>query len=68
MFALTEYQTEMDWLAVENEVSKLENKLKDRPEIRVETIVKGNDKNVLLHMCPLVMSPFSSDFLQMQSD
>ena len=44
LFALTECQTEMDWFAVETNISMLENKLKDRPEICVETVLKGNDK------------------------
>ena len=44
LFALTECQTDMDWFAVETKISMLEKKLKDRPEISVETILKGNDK------------------------
>ena len=34
----------MDWLAVETKISLLEEKLKDRPEFSVETVLKGNDK------------------------
>ena len=44
LFALAKRQTEMDWFAVETKISVLEKKLKDRPEISVETILKGNDK------------------------
>ena len=34
----------MDWFAVETKISVLEKKLKDRPEISVETVLKGSDK------------------------
>ena len=34
----------MDWFAVETKISMLGKKLKDRPEISVETVLKGNDK------------------------
>ena len=34
----------MDWFAVETKISVLEEKLKDRPEFSVETVLKGNDK------------------------
>ena len=44
LFVLTECQTEMDWLAVETKISVLEEKLKDRPEFSVETVLKRNDK------------------------
>ena len=44
LFVLTEHQTEMDWLAVETKINLLEEKLKDRPEFSVETVLKGNDK------------------------
>ena len=44
LFAITECQTEMNWLAVETTISMLEKRLKDRPEISVETVLKGNDK------------------------
>ena len=44
LFSLTECQTEMDWFAVETKISMLDKKLKDRPEISVETVLEGNDK------------------------
>ena len=34
----------MNWLAVETKISMLEKRLKDRPEISVETVLMGNDK------------------------
>ena len=44
MFVLKESQTEMDQFAVEIMISVLEEKLKDRPEFTVETVLKENDK------------------------
>ena len=44
MFILTECQTEMDWFAVETKITVLEKKLMDRPEISIETVLKGSDK------------------------
>ena len=44
LFSTTECQTEMNWLAVETKISMLEKRLKDRPEISVETVLMGNDK------------------------
>ena len=41
IFVLTECQTELDWFAVETKIRELEGKLKDRPEISVETTLKG---------------------------
>ena len=41
---LTECQTETDWFSVETKISILKEKLKDRLEFSVETVLKGNDK------------------------
>ena len=34
----------MNWFDVETKISVLEEKLKDRPEFCVETVLKGNDR------------------------
>ena len=34
----------MNWFDVETKISGLEEKLKDRPEFCVETVLKGNDR------------------------